>query len=541
MRGGTASGMQFDNVLAMWRRRKWLALCAFAGVFSVGAALTAFLPNVYQAAATILVVGQQVPADFVKTTVTGALDTRLQTISQQILSRARLEELINRFGLYANLKRDLTLEALVERMRRDIEVKPTGIDRIGGTVAFTIRYQGRDPRTVALVTNTLASYYIDENIRVRERQATSTADFLRTQLDEVKKRLEVQERRVSEFRRRYLGELPTQMDANLQTLERLNTQFRLNGERQMRVREQRQEQARRLDSAALRAASTPSRARPAAAGAAAADPAEARLEKLKDNLAELRSRFHDRYPDVVHLQREIAELEEQLAATKPRRSPAAGSSTEPDPLAPAADPQVDQIEQALGQLNVELKALKEEEAHLRAAMVTYQTRVDNTPRRDLEFQELSRDYDSTRELYSSLMKRYEEAQLAESMEQRQKGEQFRVLDPAIPSPQPGAPNRVRLLIVTLLFSLGLSVGAMLLAEYVDTSFHEVDDLRAFSNVPVLASIPRILTRTDLRRRWWRVRLGAAVALVGLVVIVSLAYVAANGNERLVLLLGRVAS
>src|SRR6266850_2011209 len=277
MRGGTASGMQFDNVLAMWRRRKWLALCAFAGVFSVGAALTAFLPNVYQAAATILVVGQQVPADFVKTTVTGALDTRLQTISQQILSRARLEELINRFGLYANLKRDLTLEALVERMRRDIEVKPTGIDRIGGTVAFTIRYQGRDPRTVALVTNTLASYYIDENIRVRE------------------------------FRRRYLGELPTQMDANLQTLERLNTQFRLNGERQMRVREQRQEQARRLDSAALRAASTPSRARPAAAGAAAADPAEARLEKLKDNLAELRSRFHDRYPDVVHLQREIAE------------------------------------------------------------------------------------------------------------------------------------------------------------------------------------------------------------------------------------------
>src|SRR6267142_2367809 len=470
MRGGTASGMQFDNVLAMWRRRKWLALCAFAGVFSVGAAMTAFLPNVYQAAATILVVGQQVPADFVKTTVTGALDTRLQTISQQILSRARLEELINRFGLYANLKRDLTLEALVERMRRDIEVKPTGIDRIGGTVAFTIRYQGRDPRTVALVTNTLASYYIDENIRVRERQATSTADFLRTQLDEVKKRLEVQERRVSEFRRRYLGELPTQMDANLQTLERLNTQFRLNGERQMRVREQRQEQARRLDSAALRAASTPSRARPAAAGAAAADPAEARLEKLKDNLAELRSRFHDRYPDVVHLQREIAELEEQLAATKPRRSPAAGSSTEPDPLAPAADPQVDQIEQALGQLNVELKALKEEEAHLRAAMVTYQTRVDNTPRRDLEFQELSRDYDSTKELYRTLLKRYEEAQLSESLEQRQKGEQFQINEKAVDPVAPVAPNRPRFFLVSLVLSLGVAVGLVLLAEQLDSSF-----------------------------------------------------------------------
>jgi len=138
-----------------------------------------------------------------------------------------------------------------------------------------------------------------------------------------------------------------------------------------------------------------------------------------------------------------------------------------------------------------------------------------------------------------LLKRYEEAQLAESMEQVQKGEQFRVLDQAVPNAQPAAPNRPRLLVMALAGAIGLAVAVLLLAEHLDTSFHEVDELRAFSNVPVLASIPRILSGTDLRRRWWRMRLATSAAFVGLVIIAGLAYVAASGNERLVSLLARV--
>src|SRR5713101_1417959 len=127
-----AKGCQFDTILAVWHRRKWLAILSFAAAFSATATMTTFLPNIYQSAATVLVVGQQVPADFVRPTVTGALDTRLQTISQEMLSRPRIEELINSFGLYPNLRHQLTPEALVERMRRDIEVKSTGADRGGG-------------------------------------------------------------------------------------------------------------------------------------------------------------------------------------------------------------------------------------------------------------------------------------------------------------------------------------------------------------------------------------------------------------------------
>jgi hypothetical protein len=201
-------------------------------------------------------------------------------------------------------------------------------------------------------------------------------------------------------------------------------------------------------------------------------------------------------------------------------------------------PYVLRLKEALSEAQADIKVLKSEEGRLRDGIAAYQARVENVPRREQEFIELSRDYESTRELYQSLMKRYEEAQLAESMEQRQKGEQFRVIEPALPNPQPAAPNRVRLLLIALAFSLGLAVGAVLLAEHVDTSFHAVDDLRAFSAVPVLVSIPRIVTQAGLRRARWRMRLAASGALIGLVMIVGIAYVVAHGNEQLVALLAR---
>ena len=168
-------------------------------------------------------------------------------------------------------------------------------------------------------------------------------------------------------------------------------------------------------------------------------------------------------------------------------------------------------------------------------------RVENVPQREQEYIQLARDYESTRELYNSLLKRYEEAQLAENMEQGQKGEQFRVLDAAVPSTEPVAPNRLRLLIMTLAGAVGLGIGAALAVEYLDTSFHSVDDLRGFSNAPVLVSIPRIVTLKDSRRRWWRMRLAATAAVVGLVTIAGIGYLAAHGNDGLTSLLAKVAS
>ena len=544
----TRTGLSLANVLAIWSRRKWLAIFAFAMVASATATVTAFLPKIYQSTATILVVGQQVPTDFVRPTVTGTLDTRLQTINQEILSRSRLEELINRFDLYPH-RNEVSADFLIERIRRDIEVRPTGTGG-GPTIAFTVRYSGRDPQTVALVTNTLASYYIEENMKVRERQATGTAEFLKVQLSQVKGRLETQERQVSEFKRRYLGELPTQLEPNLATLERLNTQFRVNAEKQMRAKEQRQEMARLIEqlNTIQPAAPTPTgpRTSQVAHTPSAPDPNAVRLYRMKQDLKDMLTRYSPRYPDVIQLQSDIEALERQVqdaarerqavearAAEAKRQKDAADAATKDKEQKPVTrDPYVVQMEEALNQLQVEITALKEEEAKLRADMATYQQRVDNTPRRDIEFQELSRDYGSTRELYNTLLKRYEEAQLSENLEQRQKGEQFRILEPAVTATAPVAPNRPRLLLAGIGLALGLAVGLVILAEQLDSSFHSVDELRAITSFPVLASIPRIVTEGDVRRSRLRAALVAAVAVCCLTLVVGASYFVTKGNENL---------
>src|SRR5437899_1225510 len=238
----TRKGAGLERAMAVWSRRKWLAILTFVAPFSAAVSLVIALPSMYQSTATVLVDRQQVPENFVQPTVTSALETRLHTISQEILSRSRLEALITRFGLYADLRKQVSAEELTERMRADIKLDLKSAEVRGrreATIAFAISYLGRDPQTVALVTNTLASFYVEENLKVRERQATGTAEFLKVQLAETKQRLDEQERKVSEFKRRYLGELPQQMETNVATLERFHIQLRLNSDNQPRVMERR--------------------------------------------------------------------------------------------------------------------------------------------------------------------------------------------------------------------------------------------------------------------------------------------------------------
>src|SRR5437899_6132376 len=513
-------GAGVELALAVWSRRKWLAILTLTAPFAVAMSLGMALPNIYHATATVLVDRQQVPESFVQPTVTSALETRLHTISQEILSRSRLDALITRFGLYPDFRKRVSAEEVIERMRGDIKLELKRVEARGqreATVAFAIKYLGSPPQTVAQVTNTLASFYIEENLKVRERQATGTAEFLKIQLEETKKRLNEQERLVSEFNRPYLGELPQQMDTNLSTLDRLHIQLRLNSDNQTRVMER-------------RAALASQQAEAGAVGGGPEEP-QTRLVRLKQQMGELRAQFSEKYPDVVVLRAEIAALEQQLDEAK-----AEGKPAQPEPATPYAR----RLQEALSEIDAETRILKREEKHLRAAIAAYQARVDNVPRREQEFKEFSRDYESTRELYQSLLKRYGEAQIAESMEQRQKGEQFRILDPAVPPREPVA-RRVRLMLMGLMLSLGLAAGAVVLAEQLDTSFHTVDELRRFSAVPVLASIPRIVTEADTRRSRWRFRLAACAAMLGVAVLMGSAHFVASGNEQLASTLGQARS
>jgi protein tyrosine kinase modulator len=524
-------GAELARIRAVWSRRKWLAILVFLVPFAAGTSVTLSLPNLYRSTATVLVERQRVPEAFVRPTVTSELETRLQTISQGVLSRSRLEELINRFKLYADLRKRMPSDEVVERMRRDIQLEVKSAEAKGrqsATVAFALSYKGSDPRAVALVTNTLASFYVEENLKAREREASGTSEFLKAEIIEARKRLDEQERRVSEFRRRYLGELPQQMQANLATLDTLTTQLRMNSDNQVRAAQRRQDLAAQLtEAASLGQALVPPGSPPGPESPAV------HLARLKQELIAARARYTEAHPTIARLTHEIAAVEAQLAQAKaePEDQATAAGAT-------ALGPYGLRLRDALRAAEGEVKILKVEEQRLKGAIAVYQSRVESTPRREHEFQDLSRDYEATKELHQSLSKRYEEAQLAESMEQRQQGEQFRILDPAVPRASPSAPNRPKLLLMLLVLSLGAAASAAVLAEMVDTSFRSAEELRVFTGMPILARIPRIVTEAD--QRWWRLRfrIATTAAVLGLVLIIGASHFVAHGNEQLVRVLDR---
>jgi protein tyrosine kinase modulator len=508
-------------VRALWMRRRLVALAAFTAAFAVVLSLAVWLPDLYRATVTVLVETQQVSEAFVHATVTSELDTRLQRIQQELTSRARLEDLIARLGLYGDLRqRGLPLEAIVERMRKDLDLELEGVDQPSGargqTIAFKISYVGRDPETVARVANVLAAFYVDENSKIREGQAARTAEFLKVQLAEVKKDLDDQDRRANEFKLNHLGELPQQVEANLGSLERLNTQLRMNTETQIRAMDRRD----RIESQLAAVGTTGVTDQNGSAHAAD-------LARLRRELTDLRRQFSDVYPDVIRVKEQIAALERQEADSRVQTKPGV----------PPADTRA-RLNESLEETQRELVALKEEELGLRRAIATYEKRVDNVPKRQQELQTLSRDYESTKERYDTLLKRYEEAQLAESLERGQKAEQFRILDAAIPPRNPSAPGRVRLLIAGLILSILIAAGAVIAAEKLDTSFHTVDDLRTCVRGVTLFSIPLIHTAGATRRRWRRVVVTAAAVVAGIGLLVASCRYIAIGNERIARLVSR---
>ena len=515
------TAVTLDVALEALARRKWIAAIVFLAVFGGAASLALSLPDLYRATATVLVERQSVSEAFVRPTVTSELETRIQLIQQQVMSRARLVELISRFDLYAEARRTAPIEALVGRMRRDIrgpELKGLEQPMTGryATIAFAMSYTARDPQTASTVANALAQLYVDENVSIREGQAAQTADFLKRQLADAKRTLDEQDRLTSAFKMTHIGELPQQIEANLASLERLNMQLRLNGENQIRALDRRE----RLDAQLLDAHAV------AAPALSDAPGRTEQLARLRQQLQELRTRFTDVYPEVIRLRGEIAALEEQ-----------GGVDVEPPAAASTAD-QVPRLTQAIRRVDDELAALKAEEAELRRLVSAYEQRVDNVPRRQEEYQALSRDYDSIKERYDSLLKRYEEALLAERLEEGKKIEEFRILDAAIPPRVPAGPNRLQLLVMGLVAALALAAAAVVAAEKLDTAFHDIDDLRSFAGSLLVVRLPLIATPAAARRQRLRFAFGAIAALAILTAIIAGSHFLASGNEQIVRLVAR---
>lgn len=496
-----------ERLSDVWSRRKWPALLAFTVVLAGGGGLTAGLPDVYQATATVRVD----PPPGIAPPTAGEVETRLQLVTQQVLSRERLADLLHRFRLYDDLQHKVSEDELLKRTRSDIRVALKEFGAPGqeraSTTAFTVAFRGREPNIASLVANTVASWYVEEDLRFR----SGAADALRGQVEDVRKRLEEQERRLGEFRNSHPGELPQQFEVNLATLQRLDAELRLASEARARAQERRATLAAQLaeaDSAAGRDPESP----------------EARLAQLKQELADQRRAYTERYPDVGRLVAEIAALERKVAAKAPS---AEGERNRGSRL---------HLEAALREVDGEIRSLGGQEEALRRETAAYRRRIEDAPRQGQAFEEMARDYETTKALYNGLLKRYEEARLASGAVEAGGEARFRLLEPALPPQVAAAPNRPKLALMTLVLAVALAGLLVAILEQADTSFHSVDDVRAFTRVPVLVSVPEM--RED--GLWSRVQRGllAASLLVSLVAVATLSYRFSGSNDQLISLATR---
>jgi protein tyrosine kinase modulator len=505
-----------EQMVEVWDRRKWLALAVFMLTAAAGVTAAFSLPPIYRATATIIVEHGRAAA-----AMPGELESRLQLISQEILSRARLEALISRLGLYPILRQTAPMEAAVGQMRKDIQTEsklqptPNG----SSTIAFAISYRGRDPEVVAKVANAFASFYLEEDRKIRERQTSGAVQTLKTQLDDVKQNLQQQEQALGEFQDRHLGALPQQADANLANLARLQAELRTATEERLRAIDRRNELLRELAEADA----------PPAAVNSGPGPAASRLATKRDELADLSRRYSDKYPDVIRLKEELAALEREAAAPEP--APSAEAVAVPRRASV-------RLREALQQMETDISGFRSDEARLRSEIAGSIQRLENAPRQQRVYQEVARDYQTTRDLYDSLRKRYEQAQLEEGEGAGVASSPLRILDPAIVPNGPAAPNRLLLLFLTLAGSLLIAAAAAWLTDHLDTSLHSADDVRSFTRIPVVASIPRIVTAGDRRSHHRRVCLAAASLLLAVGVVAHGVHRVARTKEGIVLMLAR---
>jgi polysaccharide chain length determinant protein (PEP-CTERM system associated) len=542
-------GLKLATVIETVRRRRLLALLPLLLVLAATVSLAFFLPSVWTARATVLVNNQLIPEAYVRSSVNVDPETRLLTLTHQILDGPRLSKIIEQFKLYPALRRNRPAADVVERMRRDIRVEipeeRERRNREGRMPIFTVAYTATDQEVAANVANTLAALFDEENRRSSQQQAAGTSEFLETQLREMRTRLAAQEQKITAYKEQNLGELPEQREVNLRTIERLQLQLSIAGENNRRAIDRRQLISQSLND--LDTASAMSVGGGAAPGGDMS--AAARLAVLRQELTALQTTYSDKYPDVIAtkeqirlLEARVAQDEKKLAAAQaaaaaaPKNGAAPANRASRDLRLAAANPYVLSLMQQQDQAAVEVKATVEEIAGLNRQLAVYQRRLENTPKREAELATITRDYETTRDTFRSLLAKRSEADITSNLELGAKGEQFRVIEPARPPGRPAGPNRLRLLMVGILLALGAAGAAVIVAEQMDTSYRRADEVRDTAGVPVLSTIPRIVTDADRTAARRQRGLAVAATAVALMLVVGGSFVVAHNNQSLVTML-----
>lgn len=491
-----------QDLIEILKRHVWSIVIPTAALLLIAVIVSLAVPAKYRSTSTILIEDQEIPRDYVASTVTGYAEQRLHTINQRIMSTPKLLEIIGRFNLYADLKSVRTTEEIVARMRKDTKFETISADVIDprtgrptpATIAFTLSYEGRNAATVQQVANVLASLYLEENLKVREQQTSGTSQFMESEMNEVKGKLDEIDGNIAVFKQNNINSLPELAQLNYQEMDRVDRDIdQLNAQnRSLREREG------YLQS---QLASIPTDS---------ANQDKTRLAELRVQLGNLRSRVSEEYPDVKKVKLEISELERRM-----RTSGADDLGTKPD------NPAYINLAAQLASTRGEIESVKRQITSLEKKRGAYSGRIAATPRVEEGYKSLIMERTSLQMKYDDLSKKFMEARVAHGLERDQKGEKFTIIDAARLPEKPFSPNKPAIILIGLILGLGAGIGTASIREYGDNSVRSVDALARISGFPVLAAIPLMATEEDASRgagRGKRIVIAAVAGIFGVIVM-----------------------
>ncbi len=493
--------MNMEDIQGMLRRRVWWIVVPFlvAPLLSLG--ITFVLPNRYTSRTLVLIEQQKVPEKYVTTVVNDDLGERLATMQEQILSRTRLQPIIERFGLYKDEINKVPMEDLVDRMRNNISVTAVKAEfqstRSGsrGLPGFYISFTADNPRLAQQVCAEITSMFMSENLKAREQSAQGTTEFLAKQLEDAKRKLDDLDSKLAAWKAKNLGRLPGQEQSNMTILMTLNAQLDATTQALNRA-EQDKTYAESLLSQQLAAWNTGTDT----AGGTMTLPQQ--LAAAQANLNLLEARYTPNHPDVVKARQTVDELKKKLDAAEDAPATEA-KAKKPGKIEPH---NITQMRTTLHALDQEIATRKQQQQRLQQRISEYQGKVASAPMIEEEGKALTRDYETAWKFYNDLLAKKTQSEMATDMERRQQGENFRVMDPANLPEKPSFPDR-------LLFTgggagagLALGFGLALLMELRDKSLRTEQDIEFYLELPTLAQVPTVGEHIPVNgdhRRWWQ--------------------------------------
>jgi polysaccharide chain length determinant protein (PEP-CTERM system associated) len=466
-----------EDYFAILKRRGWMIIIPALLLPIIAVAITYRITPIYVSQTLVLIEPQTVPDTYVKPIIAEDLDSRLASMKEQILSRSRLEPIIERFNLGTP---GMNMDDKIVQTRKNIGIVPihSEIQGAGGLPGFFISFTAPDPHTAQLVCREITSLFVSENLQAREQSAEGTTAFLKGQLEQAKANLDQQDQKLAEFQKQYMGTLPEQQGPNMEMLNTLGTQLDATTQSLTRL-----ENEETLVESMLAQESRQTPAAPGMRSTPQADTLE--LQRLQDKEADLKTRYTPDYPDVVAVQRQIDDLKKQMAAAPAASSTATPAATRYD------SPGTMQLRAQVAAMTQAIAQKKQQQGELQAQIRQYQGKIQSTPLVEAKMKDLTRDHDQAQEFYNSLLGKMNNSQMATDLERRQEGENFKIMDDANLPDAPTFPNRSMFAIGGLVLGLGFGVLLIAFLEFKDKSLRTERDVWTFTKLPTLATIALI--------------------------------------------------